>query len=116
MHVNKKKCIKCMKCVKLCPLNNIKFNGKKFKFGTNCALCVACSFNCPKSAISIGILNGWKVNGSYHIQQTAANPNVGFPHFTEELKGLHRWLYYKYYRKADALLKENNISLDEFII
>ena len=115
MHVNKKKCIRCMKCVQACPLSNIKFTGKKFKFGTNCALCVACSFGCPKNAISIGLLNGWKVNGSYNIEKKASDSSIEFPAFGENLKGLHRWLYYKYYRNADLLLEQNGMSAKDFL-
>lgn len=115
MHVSKKKCISCMKCVKVCPMNNITYTGKGFKFGTNCALCVACSFNCPKNAISIGLLNGWKVNGSYSIEKKAADKSIRFPAFTEELRGVRRWLYYKYYRNADRLLSENGINIEDFV-
>ena len=113
MKVNMKKCIKCMKCVNICPMHNIKFDSQKekFKFGTHCALCVGCSFNCPQKAISIGLLNGWRINGSYNIKKTATDENIEFPHFTNKLKGLHRWLYRKHYLRLEALLKENNIEL-----
>lgn len=115
MKVNMKKCIKCMKCVKACPLGNIKYIEEKdrFKFGTNCALCVCCSFGCPTSAISIGLLNGWKINGSYQIQKTAADSSLDFPFFTEKekLKGLYRWLYYKYYQRLSKELADNGIAL-----
>ncbi len=111
MRVDMKKCVKCQKCVKSCPLGNIRFDGKRFRFGTNCALCVCCSFGCPTKAISIGLLNGWRVNGSYKIQQTAADPAVPFPAFGEDLRGLRRWLFYKYYRTADAELLQAGISV-----
>ena len=115
MKVNMKKCIKCMKCVKACPLGNIKYIEEKdrFKFGTNCALCVCCSFGCPTRAISLGLLNGWKINGSYQIQKTAADSSLEFPFFTEKenLKGLYRWLYYKYYQRLSKELADNGIAL-----
>lgn len=113
MKIDMNKCVKCMKCVNNCPLQNIKFNSEKnkFKFGTHCALCVCCSFGCPTKAISIGLLNNWRINGSYNIEKTAADKNITFPHFTDNLKGLHRWLYRKHYRRLEALLKENNIPL-----
>ena len=94
-------------------MNNIRYENNKFKFGTNCALCVACSFNCPKDAVSIGLLNGWRINGTYNIQKKASDPQIKFPVFNEELKGIRHWLYYKYYRNADRLLSENGISLSE---
>ena len=118
MKVDMNKCTRCMKCVKECPVNNIVFNdaagGNKkafFKFGTDCILCVRCSFNCPQNAISIGLLNNWKINGSYHIKQTAKDEAVEFPYFTETLTGLYRWLFYKYYRRLDKELAQNGISL-----
>lgn len=111
MKVNSKKCINCMKCVKNCPMSNIKFENGKFKFGTHCALCVCCSFGCPTKAISIGLLNGWRINGDYKIIKTASDDSISFPHFTKELKGLHRWLYFKYYQKLEKELNENQIPL-----
>jgi len=106
MKVDMKKCIRCMKCVNNCPLGNINFDGTHFTFGMECSLCVRCSFHCPACAISIGLLNGWRVNGSYRIQKTAADPSIRFPYFGEDLKGLHRLLYYNYYRRADKELAE----------
>ena len=113
MKVDMKKCVKCMKCVNNCPLNNITFTDGNFKFGTNCALCVRCSFNCPTCAISIGLLNGWRVNGSYRIKQTASDKSLRFPYFGENLKGLYRLLYYKYFRRADKELENAGIILKE---
>lgn len=111
MKVNMKKCIRCMKCVKNCPLTNIAFENGAFKFGTNCALCVCCSFGCPTKAISIGLLNGWRINGSYQIEKTASDTSISFPAFGENLRGLKRILYYKYYRRADKALEAGGIPL-----
>ena len=113
MKVDMHKCIKCMKCLNNCPLNNISFADEKFKFGTNCSLCVRCSFNCPVCAISIGLLNGWRINGTYRIKQTAADKSLRFPFFGENLKGLYRLLYYKYFRRADRELENAGIKLSD---
>lgn len=113
MKVDMHKCTKCMKCVNNCPLNNISFADEKFKFGTNCSLCVRCSFNCPVCAISIGLLNGWRINGSYRIKQTSADKSLRFPFFGENLKGLYRLLYYKYFRRADRELENAGITLSD---
>lgn len=112
MKVDMKKCIKCQKCVKNCPLENITFDGKKFKFGTHCALCVCCSFGCPTSAISIGILNGWKVNGDYKIEKTAHDSAIAFPAFGKNLKGLKKILYYKYYRNLEKQLEAGGVEVN----
>lgn len=111
MKVDMNKCIRCSKCVRGCPLENIRFDGKTYRFGTNCALCVRCSFNCPACAISIGLLNGWRINGSYNIEETAANPDIAFPYFDGRLRGLKRLLYYKYYRRLDKMLSAAGIEL-----
>lgn len=70
----KKQCVKCMKCVNNCPVGNISYDEKsgKFRFGNKCIMCTRCSFSCPKDAIKIGVLNGWRVNGTYNFE----NPNV----------------------------------------
>lgn len=111
MKVDSKKCIDCMKCVKNCPMSNISFKNGKFSFGTNCALCVRCAFYCPKDAISLGMLNGWRVNGDYKIEKTAENPAIKFPFFSDSDKGLGRHAYRNYFKRLDDELKENHIEL-----
>lgn len=109
MKVDMKKCIKCMKCVKKCPYGNITFNEEKgkFKFGTKCVLCVRCSFNCPGCAISIGLLNNWRVNGDYKIIQTAKDENIEFPYFTKEkLHGLKKLAYLGYYKRVEKIINK----------
>ena len=107
MRVNKKTCIACQKCVRVCPYGNITYDSEKnrFKFGTNCLLCVACSFGCPTCSISIGLLNGWRVNGDYKILEIAKDESIDFPYFTKEnLHGLKRILYLGYYNRVRKLL------------
>lgn len=109
--VDMEKCIKCQKCVRNCPLNNISFDGNAFKFGHNCTMCTSCSFGCPTCAISIGILNGWRINGSYKIKETAMNAAIQSPEIGVDYTGLHPWLYKNYYRKIDKKLLEAGITL-----
>lgn len=113
LKVDMEKCIKCQKCVKNCPLNNISYDGEKFSFNHNCTMCTCCSFGCPTSAISIGLLNGWKINGSYHIEKTAADKSVLKPEIGKAYEGLHPWLYKKYYQRLDKILSESGIDLEE---
>lgn len=105
------KCSLCQKCVNVCPTKNISFEDGKIVFGKDCALCVACSFGCPKNAISIGILEKWKVNGDYKVNKLQNDENLKFPFITEDTKGPYR-LYLKYYRNADKNLKENGVDLE----
>ncbi|MCR4790978.1 MAG: EFR1 family ferrodoxin [Treponemataceae bacterium] len=112
MHARKKDCIGCGLCEKICPMHNVKLVNGLPKFGGNCCLCVGCVFNCPKKAISIGLLNGMVQHGSYRIEKTAKDPGIAFPAFGEDLKGLKRWAYYRYYRQWDKKLAANGINLD----
>lgn len=61
------KCVSCGKCERLCPMLNIEMKDGLPVFGDKCIGCTACSFNCPADAISIGVLNGWRVNGAYNL-------------------------------------------------
>ena len=66
--VNNDLCIKCGLCVNNCPVNNI-YSDKSgnIRFHHNCLMCMRCSMHCPKNAINIGFLEGWKVNGRYDL-------------------------------------------------
>ncbi len=74
--VDKDKCVNCDKCIQNCPTQNIYRNKKgKIKFHHNCLMCMRCSFYCPKDAINIGFLQGWKVNGPYDFEKIAKLEN-----------------------------------------
>lgn len=47
-------CISCGKCAAVCPLNNIRFENRKPKWGKNCTHCMACICRCPAEAIEYG--------------------------------------------------------------
>lgn len=112
MRVDKKKCIHCNKCVNNCPLGNIKVARGAYKFGTNCAFCAACFFGCPKNAITIGILNGVKLNGSYNVEKTASDKSINVSGVLESLKGIQRKSFTQYFSRVDKVLLENGISLE----
>lgn len=108
------KCVKCGKCISICPRNNIKIVGGKYKFGHNCVLCMGCSFGCPKDAIKIGVFKYWKVNGSYRLEELARDSDIPFPLVPNNAKGIYR-LYKKYYREADARLQSAGIDIKDFV-
>ena len=91
--VKKEKCISCGKCAKLCPMLNIEMKDGLPVFGKNCIGCTACSFNCPADAISIGVLNGWKVNGAYKF----APPREGLTR--KDVCNYWRGSYIRYFRE-----------------
>lgn len=112
--VDKSKCIDCGKCIRNCPKNNITLKDGKFKFGHDCVLCMGCSFDCPVSAISVGIFKYWKVNGSYRLEELAKDESIPFPFVPDMAKGIYR-LYKKYYREVDAKLLKAGIDVKDFI-
>lgn len=76
--VAKDKCVGCGACERNCPMKNIKMKDSLPVFGKECVGCMGCSFNCPTAAISIGILNGWKVNGKYSFEKPEFNEDESF--------------------------------------
>ena len=58
-------CIGCGTWGAHCPAGNILMDGGTPRFGGQCFGCMACAFACPRDAVRIGILNGWRVNGGY---------------------------------------------------
>lgn len=112
--VNGNKCVGCQKCIKICPQANIKIEDGKFKFGSDCVLCMGCSFNCPTDAISVGFFKFWKVNGSYRLNELLKDENLCFPLVPNMAKGIYK-LYKKYYRECDSQLTQANINVADFI-
>ncbi len=98
--VDMDKCVKCMKCVNDCPQKNIKLKKGKIKFGHKCDCCMRCSFHCPTAAINIGFLQGWKVNGDYHLKQKASDTTPLKPYITKESQGFYK-CFIKYFENID---------------
>lgn len=76
-HVKKDKCIRCMKCVRNCPVQNIRYEDGKFKFGKECLLCTRCSFQCPTDAFRIGLMDFMRVNGKYDFNADPSEAKIG---------------------------------------
>lgn len=112
--VDQKKCIKCGKCVRSCPAGNIIERDGCYRFGGKCDLCMACSFGCPKNAISVGIFKYWKVNGSYHVELLANDETIKFPYIDGTEKGIYK-IYRKYYRECDNRLKHAGMSINDYV-
>ena len=93
-------CTGCGLCARRCPMGNITVVNGRPVFGWNCSLCVRCSFSCPVDAISIGLLNGWRVSGPYEVDRVMADQTIPDTIPIEKLPRLYR----KYYREADAML------------
>ena len=99
----KNKCTGCGKCAANCPVGNIGMSEGKPKFGGKCVMCARCSFYCPADAISIGLLNGWKVNGAYDFDGKQKDVSGKMPEFL-------KIAYEKYFQKAEEKIALLNAS------
>ncbi len=106
------RCVRCLRCVKACPTQNIVYDGESFKFKNKCVLCLKCAFNCPTDAISIGLLNNWKVNGDYHLESLAADPAI--PFLSTQPKGIIEKTANRYFKKIDSSLKAKGLTISSF--
>ena len=106
--VDEKKCIHCNKCVNICPMKNIYVNKKgRIKFHHNCAMCMRCSFFCPKDAFSIGIINSWRITDYYNLKKIEDDDTIKGDFVTDETKGFFK-CYIKTFKEIDE--KYNNIK------
>lgn len=104
--VDRERCTGCGLCVRDCPEHNIKkTEDGKIVFGHTCDMCMRCSFFCPKDAIRIGFLEGWRVNGAYPLERLfeAGAPEV--PYITEESQGFFS-CFPAFYQRVDELYAE----------
>ena len=98
--VDKNKCINCNKCVNICPHDNIYSKNGRIKFHHHCDMCMRCSFYCPTNAINIGFLQGWKVNGDYHLKEIENDTSSLTPYITKDSKGFYK-CFINYFKWID---------------
>lgn len=107
--VDKNKCIDCGLCAKNCPAQNIKKKRGKYRFGKHCTLCCRCTMNCPKDAISMGLLNGLRVNGAYRFEKLALDDGVSGNYVNDRTVGYYR-KFDGYYDRIDEELLACNLT------
>lgn len=100
------KCIKCGLCVKKCPVENIYYKNGKIKFRHHCLMCMRCSFYCPKDAISIGMLQKWKVNGAYDFEKICSASNLKDSKYVEKQQGFFFKCYPKTFAEIDKMYNQ----------
>ncbi len=93
-HADKKKCVGCGKCAAVCPMGNIRMDGRP-KFGMHCVGCMGCAFLCPADAVHISLLDPWRVNGAY--------PDEGDPATDGEICRYLRKTYMNYFHESEEL-------------
>ena len=96
-------CTGCGLCARMCPMGNITMKDGKPVFSSSCSLCVRCSFSCPVNAISIGLLDGWKVNGEYQFERIMQDSSLRDTIPVKELP----FLYRGYYRRCEKMLNQS---------
>ena len=96
-NVDYSKCVMCKQCINECPVNNITIdlNTNKIKFNNHCLMCMRCSFFCPKDAISIGMLQSWKVNGKYDLAKIENDSSLNGDYLSS-----HKTKFFKLFPKA----------------
>ena len=47
-------CVMCGQCAKICPVGNIRYQGRAVIFGDKCISCCGCVEYCPQEAINFG--------------------------------------------------------------
>lgn len=92
-------CIHCNQCINQCPVHNIAYENNQFIFGNRCLLCMRCVMHCPVDAISIGLLNKWKVNGQYDFEDKEN-------HTQPKHKNWCKKSYQNYFKRCEDKIKE----------
>ena len=105
--VDKEKCLRCRTCTSSCPTNNIEYNREKRKiiFKDKCIMCMRCSLNCPGNAISIGLLEPFKVVGKYNFSEISTLENTY--DFSKEDKKFYK-KFKPYFEYIDSVTLKND--------
>ena len=99
-------CTGCGLCVRDCPEHNIRKTADgRIVFGHTCDMCMRCSFFCPKDAIRIGFLEGWRVNGAYPLDKLREAGPPEKPYITEKSRGFFS-CFPAFYRRVDEAYEE----------
>lgn len=114
--VDTEKCIGCNKCVKDCPHGNVYIKDGKIKFHHHCDMCMRCSFFCPTNAISIGFLEGWKVNGKYDFDRIKNDASLPSEYITRNSRGFYKCFIKTFDfidREYEKIMKQNELLISD---
>lgn len=92
-HADSRLCTRCGLCASRCPVHAIGMEEGRIVFKKGCSLCMRCAFGCPRNAVRLGLLDPWRVNGTY-VPDPAGEEG-------------HEWLYRRYFRRVE---KETGID------
>jgi len=105
IRVSKNKCISCGLCARECPAGTIEMVNGYPKFIHSCTMCMRCVMECPQDAIKFGILNYWKVSGTYNFKHILEDESISPSYVNKGTKGYFK-LFRKYYMKAQAKIDD----------
>ena len=71
-------------------------------------MCMRCSFYCPKDAINIGMLNSWKVNGTYNFSKIVNDERLENTDFISGQKDFFYKCFPKTFKEIDKMYNELN--------
>ncbi|MBT3274708.1 MAG: hypothetical protein HN368_16235 [Spirochaetales bacterium] len=87
-------CTLCGRCIKDCPVQNIREENHRIRFGNNCLWCMRCIYSCPETAIDARWMNWCVVKGGYRLSEYARAPDVDRTFVTRGSRG-----YWKHFRQ-----------------
>ena len=97
-----------VKCIQMAtPVNK----EGKIRFKHSCVMCMRCSFYCPKNAIDIGFLQGWKVTSYYSLDKywNEVEKRVNFIKGNE--KGFYK-CFIEYFKDVDKMYNSIDIKVN----
>ena len=112
IRAEKSRCSGCGLCAETCPAGNILMRGGLPRFGSRCAMCMRCVFQCPENAVRPGMLSHWRVNGPYRFEQLLRDEAVPDTYIDENTRGYFR-LFLPYYRRTYAEIREYQTRREE---
>lgn len=115
-HARKSKCTKCGLCAKNCPMGNISMTKKdgRPQFHNHCMICMRCVMKCPFDAIHAGMLNPWKVSGSYQFDKYLDDSSITSDFVNHKTKGYFK-NFNPYFDGMDKDFEEYGIQSPRFL-
>jgi ferredoxin len=90
-------CTRCGRCIKNCPVENIREEKQKVRFGENCQWCMRCVYNCPAEAIDAQWMNWCIVKGGYRLKDYLGASDTERTFITDRSRGY--WNHFQEYFK-----------------
>ncbi|MFA6861632.1 MAG: EFR1 family ferrodoxin [Bacilli bacterium] len=111
VRIDKKKCTNCHLCMNKCPTQSMYLSKKgEIRIHSSCAMCMNCTYCCPKNAIKFGFMNNWKVNGPFNYEKIKNDESIKADYINRNTKDYFRH-FKNYYYEQNLLLTKYQIPL-----